>query len=295
MQVDIERIHEASLKILQETGVKFEHPEILDLIKKQGVRVSGQVAYFSGPQTMEWIQKAPGGFTLFARNSEYDVSIGGDTTVFAAGYGATFIIDEKGAKRNARLSDYLNFLKLVQTCDHFSVNGGLLVQPSDIPYGGPFPLLLYQSILHSDKCLMGGSDGALETQQTMDLLGICFGDRRKLIEKPRMMSIINSSSPLRYNHDSLDKLLLHARYGQPALITAAVMGGTTGPITLAGAIAMANAETLAGIAVSQMIREGTPVVYGTQSTLSDMQNGAYLSASPEHALCLRYGARLAKF
>jgi trimethylamine--corrinoid protein Co-methyltransferase len=100
---------------------------------------------------------------------------------------------------------------------------------------------------------------------------------------------------LRFNRDSLDKLLIHARYGQPAAITAAVMGGTTGPVTLAGTIAQANAETLAGIAVSQMIREGTPMVYGSQSTLADMQTGAYVSASPEHALCIRSGAQLARF
>jgi trimethylamine--corrinoid protein Co-methyltransferase len=142
---------------------------------------------------------------------------------------------------------------------------------------------------------MGGSDGARETQQSMDLLNICFGDRRHLIEKPRMVSIINSSSPLRYNRDSLEKLRIHAHYGQPVLITAAVMGGTTGPVTLAGTIAQANAETLVGIAVSQMIREGTPAVYGTQSTLADMRTGAYVSASPEHALCIRYGAQLARF
>jgi trimethylamine--corrinoid protein Co-methyltransferase len=97
----------------------------------------------------------------------------------------------------------------------------------------------------------------------MDLLNICFGDRRHLIEKPRMVFIINSSSPLRYTRDSLDKLRIHARYGQPLPITAAVMGGTTGPVTLAGIIAQANAETLAGITVCQMMREGTPVVYGT--------------------------------
>jgi trimethylamine--corrinoid protein Co-methyltransferase len=267
----------------------------LKIVKKHGIQVSEQVAYFSERQIMAWIQKAPASFTLFGRNSDYDVCIGGDTTEFAAGYGATFIVDESGTKRNARLDDYLKFLKLVHQSDHFSVNGGLLVQPSDISIAGPFPLLLYLSILHSDKCLMGGSDGAKETQQTMDLLSICFGDRQHLIEKPRMVSIINSSSPLRFNHDSLDKLRIHAHYGQPLLITAAVMGGTTGPVTLAGTIAQANAETLAGIAVSQMIREGTPAVYGTQSTLANMQTGAYISASPEHALCIRYGARLARF
>jgi trimethylamine--corrinoid protein Co-methyltransferase len=295
MQIDLEQIHEASLKILRKTGVKFDHPEILKIIKKHGIQVSEQVAYFTGPQIMEWIQKAPSNFTIFARNPQYDVSVGEDITEFAAGYGATFVVDENGAKRNAHVEDYLNFLKLVHKSDHFSINGGLLVQPSDIASARPFPLLLYLTLLHSDKCLMGGSDGVTETQQTMDLLSICFGDRRHLIEKPRMVSIINSSSPLRFNRDSLDKLLIHARYGQPAMITAAVMGGTTGPITLAGTIAQANAETLAGIAVSQMIREGTPMVYGTQSTLADMQTGAYVSASPEHALCIRYGARLAKF
>jgi trimethylamine--corrinoid protein Co-methyltransferase len=295
MQIDLELIHEASLKILQETGVKFDHPEILKILKNHGIKVLEQVAYFTGRQIMEWIQKAPGNFTLFARNPHYDVSVGGDITAFAAGYGATFVVDGNGAKRNARLEDYLNFLKLVHKSDPFSINGGLLVQPSDIASTQPFPLLLYLTLLHSDKCLMGGSDGATETQQTMDLLSICFGDRRHLIEKPRLVSIINSSSPLRFNRDSLDKLLIHARYGQPAMITAAVMGGTTGPITLAGTIAQANAETLAGIAVSQMIREGTPMVYGAQSTLADMQTGAYVSASPEHVLCVRYGARLAKF
>jgi trimethylamine--corrinoid protein Co-methyltransferase len=295
MQIELEQIHEASLIILRKTGVLLDHPEIVEMVKKHGIRISDKVAYFTGPQIMEWIQKAPASFTLFGRNSEYDVCIGGDSTVFAAGYGATFIVDENGAKRNARLDDYLKFLKLVHQSDHFSVNGGLLVQPSDISIAGPFPLLLYLSILHSDKCLMGGSDGARETQQSMDLLSISFGDRRHLIEKPRMISIINSSSPLRFNRDSLDKLRIHAHYGQPALITAAVMGGTTGPVTLAGTIAQANAETLVGIAISQMMREGTPAVYGTQSTLADMQTGAYVSASPEHALCIRYGARLAKF
>ena len=295
MEKDVEEIHAASIKILSKTGVKFDHSEILKLLKEHDIRVSDQIAYFTEAQIMEWIQKSPGQFTLYARNPEYDISIGGDTTVFGAGYGSTFIIDDKGAKRNACMEDYLNFLKLVQQCEHFSINGGLLVHPADIPYTGPFPLLLYQSILHSDKCLLGGSDKELETQQTMDLLEICFGGRNRLIQKPRLMSIINSSSPLQYNKDSLDKLRIHSQYGQPVLITAAVMGGTTGPVTLAGTIAQANAETLAGIAVSQMIREGTPAVYGCQSTLADMQSGTYVSASPQHALCLCYGARLAKF
>ncbi|MGD8647092.1 MAG: trimethylamine methyltransferase family protein, partial [Desulfobacterales bacterium] len=92
MQIELEQIHEASLKILRKTGVLLDHPEIVEIVKKHGIRVSEQVAYFTGPQIMGWIQKAPGNFTLFGRNPEYDVCIGGDSTVFAAGYGATFIV-----------------------------------------------------------------------------------------------------------------------------------------------------------------------------------------------------------
>jgi len=88
---------------------------------------------------MAWIQKAPGRFTLYARNPKYDVSIGGDTTVFAAGYGETFIVDATGVKRNASLEDYLDFLKLVQQCDLFSINGGCSFNHPTSPMRSPFP------------------------------------------------------------------------------------------------------------------------------------------------------------
>ena len=99
---------------------------------------------------------------------------------------------------------------------------------------------------------------------------------------------------LAVDEDTLDIILLFAEYGQPVIITPGAMAGTTGPVTLAGTIALSNAEILAGISVAQMIREGTPVMYGMQSTAADMKTGAIADGSPERALCVAYGARLAK-
>lgn len=290
----LQRIHEASLEILKKTGVRFMHSEILDVLQKNGVQVSGEVAYFTEEQIWEWVGKAPTHFSVHARNEAHDMLIGGETTEFAMAYGAPFILDMEGVKRDALYEDYSNFLKLVQQCQYFKVNGGLLVQPSDLDYDHLFPILLYATVLHSDKCLMNGSRSHIEGRRVLDMLEILFGSKQELIQKPRIMTIINSLSPLQYDSHMLEMLLLCAEYGQPVLVTPAVMAGTTGPVTLAGTIALSNAETLAGIAVAQMLREGTPVVYGFMSSISDLRVGNIGRGSPEEAICASLGARLAR-
>lgn len=294
MEQNIRTIHEASMQILEEVGVKIYHPEVLNLIKHKGVKVVGQTVFFTYKQIMEWIKKATEVFTVYARNPKYNIKFGGEQTEYAAGYGAPVIIDEKGNKRPAVLSDYINFLKLVHQCDYFKINGGILVQPSDLCAKESFPVMLYASLIYTDKCLIGGAGGAEETQAIIDMLSIVFGDQRALINEPRIMTIVNSTSPLQFDKDTLDTMLIYARYGQPMIVSAAVMAGTTGPVTIAGTIALSNAEILAGITIAQMIREGTPVMYGMQSTAADMKTGGIADGSPERALCVAYGARLAR-
>jgi len=122
-----------------------------------------------------------------------------------------------------------------------------------------------------------------------------FGNQEELINKPRIMTIVNTLSPLRLDATALDTILSYASHGQPVVITPAASAGFTGPITLAGLVALGNAETLAGIAVTQMIRPGNPVVYGCQSTAGDMRTGAFVVGNPEHALCITLGAKLARY
>lgn len=290
----LQRIHEASFRILAKTGIRFMHSEILEILRRNGIQVSGEIAYFTEEQIWKWIGKAPSHFGVYARNDAHDMVIGGETTEFAMAYGAPFILDMEGVKRDALFEDFGNFLKLVQQCEYFKVNGGLLVQPSDFDFEHMFPVLLYATAMYSDKCLMNGSRSHIEGKRVMDMLGILFGSKKELIDKPRIMTIINSLSPLQFDSHMLEMLLVCADYGQPVLITPAVMAGTTGPVTLAGTIALSNAETLAGIAVAQMIREGMPVVYGFMSSISDLRIGNIGRGSPEEAICASLGARLAR-
>jgi len=292
---DLIKIHEASMKILEEAGMKFHHPEILSLMERNGIRVSGQSAFFTENQIMQWVRKAPRNFTLYALNPKYHIHLGFGSTEYAPGYGAPAIVESDGTKRNASLDDYIKFLKLFHQSNYFKINGGILVDPCDIKTNFKYPIMLYYALTHSDKCVIGMEAEAEQVQMTMDMMGIVAGGKEELIRRPRIVTIANTLSPLQLSQSTLDTMLIYAKHGQPVMVTPAAMAGATGPITLAGTIALSNAEALAGIAIVQMIREGTPVIYGCQSTAADMKTAGYAIGCPEHALCVQYGAMLAKF
>lgn len=293
MTEDLKQIHLASMRILEETGMKFHHPEVVELLKKNGVRLDGQTAYFTREQVMEWIGKAPSAFTMYARNPKYDITVGGDNVECFPAYGSPLIQELDGSKRPAQMEDYVQFLKLYQQCSHFNANGGMIVQPADMAGHYGIGALLYATLLHSDKCIVTGAGKADEVEALMDMLGIVFG-KDDLVNKPRATTIVNTNTPLQLDRTMLETLLVFTKYSQPAVIAACAMAGTTAPITLAGTMALHNAEVLAGIVAAQMMNPGTPVVYGTQTTTADMKTGSIASGSPEGALCYQYGARLAK-
>lgn len=294
MQEYLRDIHAASMKILQQTGIQLHHPKVLEIVQQNGIKVLDQTAYFTENQIMTWIRKAPSEFTIYARNPKYDMVIGGNHAEYNSTYGSPTVTESDGSRRPALFSDYKNLLKIMYQCDEFNINGGVLVQPSDLESTESYPVMLLATVVHSDKCIMGGPGGANETKAVMDMLGIIFGGKENLYKKPRILTVLNPSSPLQLDRTTLDTMLLYARHGQPMIVAPAVMAGTTGPVTLAGTIAQSNAESLAGIAITQMIREGTPVIYGSASSTADMRTGSFAIGAPESALCIAYCARLAK-
>lgn len=294
MEESLKSIHNASMVILEQTGIKIHHQEILKMVEKLGVKVFQDKVFFQEDQLMKWVAKAPNIFTIYARNPQYDMVIGGENTEFAPGYGCPSIIEENGIKRAATYHDYCTFLKLVHQSSYFKINGGLVVQPCDLDPRQFLPLLIYSTVVHSDKCLMGIPGRTLEVLKMMDLVGILFG-QNALLEKPRILTLINSTSPLQFDPIALDTMLVCSQHNQPLIISPGPMAGATGPITLAGNLALGNAEALAGIALSQMINEGIPVLYGLQPTTLDMRSAAISIGSPLCALGMVYAARLAKF
>ncbi|HWR09936.1 trimethylamine methyltransferase family protein [Sporomusa sp.] len=293
MDGDLKQIHEASMQVLERTGMKFHHPEIIELLQQKGIKVCGQTAYFTSEQIMEWVSKSPSTFTLYARNPQYDIVVGGNNVECCPGSGSPAISESDGAKRPAMMADYINFIKLYHQSSLYKANGGPVVQPKDMSGKGNIAMLLYATVLYSDKGIITSTGTAEEVQGLMDMLGIIFG-QDELLHKPRALTIANTNTPLQFDKNMLETMMGFVKYRQPVIIAACSMAGTTAPVTLAGTIALTNAEVLAGIAVAQMLREGTPVVYGSQTTTSDMRTGSIATGSPEGALCYEYAARLAK-
>jgi len=103
------KIHHAALKILGEIGINLLHPEVLEIVQQNGIKVAGKKAFFNPSQVMDWVSRAPQEFTLYARNPTYNAFIGGDHMEFAPGYGCAHIIGADGSRRDAVLADYIAF------------------------------------------------------------------------------------------------------------------------------------------------------------------------------------------
>lgn len=289
----IEKIHGTALRILDEVGVRFIHPEACRILRENGIRLDGDKAFFTESQVMKAVAMAPERFTLSARNRAHDMEIGGNTTFCASGYGCSSIVNRDGSVRNALLSDYVNFAKLVHGSDHFKINGGILAQPCDVDPATSHLLMLYAAIVFSDKCLMGIPGNQRQMESIMAMMEILF-TKKDLMTHHRILTMISTISPLSIDAMGLESIMVAAGMNQPMIISPAPAAGTTGPISLGGNVALATAEALAAIAFTQMVRPGVPVIFGLQCYGADLRSGNISIGSPAYAVQAGYCAGLAK-
>ncbi len=288
---EIEAIHGISIKILSEIGICFPEQEALDIFRNHGFKTENQIVYFNENQINNVISQVPDQFTIQARNPDRRVTIGDGIPVFAPGYGAPFLIDPELGKRVPTIKDYQDLVRLAHALPHQDMSGYLMVEPQDIPEETAHLHMLQAHIHLSDKPFIGSTEGKTGAQQTIDLINILFGDKT---EDYFTTGLINPISPLHYSKDTVQALMVYARANQPLVIASLIMAGSTGPITLPGVIAQQNAELLAGIVLSQLIRPGLPILYGSTSTNIDMKTGGLAIGSPELSLCIAAHAQLAR-
>lgn len=291
----VQAIHDHTMKILEEIGVEFGYEPALEVFRKYGQRVEGQRVYFKREFIAEQVKKAPAQFTLHARNPEHNLVCGGDNIIFMPGYGAPFVHEADGKRRNATMEDYDNFVKLAGASQNLHMTGGNVVEPTDVDDRIRHLKMIYSHINNSDKCFMGSASGREKAQDSIELAALLFGGKDAIREKPALICLINSVTPLKYDDRMLGALMAYAGAKQPVVIASLVMAGSTGPATLAGALALQNAEVLAGITLAQSITPGTPVVYGSTSAITDMATGSLSIGNPENALFTSASAQLARF
>src|SRR4029079_13267420 len=180
---------------------------------------------------------------------------------------------DKG-RREATLEDFCNFVKLAQYLPDMDNAGGVVCEPNDEPQETRHLDMIYALLTLSDKTFMGNVVSAENAADTIELASIVFGGREQLAKNPVMLSLINVNSPRLYDTRMLDSLLTYAQARQPLIITPFILAGAMLPVAVGGALVQQNAEALAGITLAQLVNPGTPVVYGSFLSNSDMQSGS---------------------
>jgi trimethylamine--corrinoid protein Co-methyltransferase len=290
-QTSLDNIHQYSLDVLKNTGIRFPSDKALEVFKKHGLRVDGAMVHFEEKQIQQALRTVPDEFTLEARNPSRSIRIGENNYVMAPGYGPPFIIAPDGAKRDATRADVATFCKLVQTSKYMDFNSAMVVQPNDVPPQTAHLDILMATITLTDMPIMGSSVSAAAAGDSLKLAEILWGP----LDRPVMMALIDSLSPLQYAQESVEALMVFAEAGQAAIIHSACTLGLTGPITIAGSLVVSNATTLAGICLAQLINPGTPLVYGLGGSPVDMRTGGYVNASPEDARHVAIASAMGKY
>ena len=277
-QSDYQMIHDASIKILEETGVAFHSDEALEICKHHGLKVVGNIVYFTRKMVEDAIEKCPKTFPWEARNIEKSVTVG-EGFLIQPNLGPVFIQDLDGGRRMATLQDFGNIQKLCQNSDVVHLTGSVPVSPSDVPQGERHLHIIYETLKNTDKPVIGHTGYKHEAKETLDMVEIALG--KKLSQGHYVAVAINPLSPLGYSDDALETIMEYANRNQIIYLAPMVMAGTSGPITLLGTAVLQNTEILAGLTFIQLINPGNPVLYSIASNAAYMKTGSFIGGNPE--------------
>jgi trimethylamine--corrinoid protein Co-methyltransferase len=280
--------------VLEEIGIEFrEDPEALALWKDAGADVEGERVRFPRGLCRKLCETIPGSFTQHARNPERSVVIGGKTTVFAPVYGPPFVRDLEGGRRYATIGDFQNFVKLAYMTPSMHHSGGTVCEPVDIPVNKRHLDMVYAHLRYSDMPFMGSVTAPERAEDSVALAKLVFGD--DFVENNTVMiNLINANSPMTFDATMLGALKVYSRHNQACIVTPFILAGAMAPVTCAGVMTQTLAESLAGLAFTQLIRPGAPAVLGSFASSMSMQSGAPTFGTPEPALVLYGMAALAR-
>ncbi|MDX1604855.1 MAG: trimethylamine methyltransferase family protein [Candidatus Competibacterales bacterium] len=288
-------IHEASLRILEELGIDFLLPEACDLLRRAGAEVDGQRVRLDRGLVMAQLAHAPREFILHARNPERNLVIGARHLAFCSVASAPNVSDRERGRRSGNFADYCDLVRLMQSLNCVHLHGGYPVEPADLPPETRHLDALAAFATLSDKVFHAYALGRTRIRDALEIVRIARGiDRERLQREPSLFTIVNASSPLRLDGPMLEGLIEMARHNQAVVLTPFTLAGAMAPVTLAGALAQQNAEALAGIVLTQVVRPGAPAVYGGFTSNVDMKSGSPAFGTPEYLKTAQAGGQLAR-
>jgi len=280
--------------ILKEIGVEIVgDDESLALFKAAGASVEGTRVRFDPGLAKALCATAPKRYSMYSRNPARTIDIGADSLVFLPAYGSPFVRDYRAGRRYATLQDFENFVKLAYLSPYIHHSGGTVCEPTDLPVNKRHLDMLYSHIKYSDKPFMGAVTSAERAQDSIDMARILYGEQF-MQQHLVIQGNINVNSPLVFDQVMTGASKAYARANQGQVISPFILGGAMGPVTQAALVAQAHAETMVGIALTQLVRPGAPVVYGNFIGTLNLKTGAPTFGTPEANLASQALAQLCR-
>ena len=274
-------------ELLAEVGIEVHDDVAVGLFRDAGATVDGQRVRFDPGHVRALCATAPSTFTQVARNPAHTVEIGGDAVVFAPAYGSPFVRDLAGGRRYGSMADFENFVKLAWSIPWLHHSGGTVCEPVDVPVNKRHLDMVYAHLRYSDKPFMGSVTVPSRAEDSIEMARIAFG--AEFVEANCViLGNVNVNSPLVWDGAMTGAIRAYAGANQAPVVVPFILGGAMGPVTLAGDIAQAHAETMVGVALGQLTRPGSPVVYGNFLSSMALRSGR---ADVRHA---RAGHRVAR-
>lgn len=274
-----QRIHEAGLWLLDHVGCSILDPEAVALLASHGARVDGNRVRIGADLVEKACASAPSGYTVAGRRPELDSRVALNAPpVLASASGPPFVLDGD-EQRHGTLADLRVAIALADASLNIDVLGNS-VEPTDVPEEQRAKVCAHAHATGSEKAFRFSVTTLPHLQVATDVLEILHGS--DWYERPRLWSIVNSTSPLQFSADAAQVIMRLARLGQPVCVAVCAMGGTTAPLTLAGLLATQHAELLCGLVLVQLTRPGCPFLYGGTSSVSSMQTGSLMMGTPEY-------------
>lgn len=279
----LDAIHDNSIRILSDIGIKVLDPESRSILKAVGCSVdeSTEVVRFDPDLVEEFVGYAPSTAEIHARNSDYNLTLGGDEIIFSSVMCPPFANDLDRGRRAGTFDEMCEYVKLVHSINAIQQAGGGGFEPLDLPADTRHLDVGYAHATLTDKTWKAWSNGRERAQDAIAMAKIMMGfSDEELIAKPVLTAPINTNSPLMIDNAMAEGIIEMSRAGQPIIIAPFTMAGAMSPATEAGALSVQNAEALAGIVLSQAVRKGSPVVYGSYLTNVDMRTGSPVFGTP---------------
>jgi len=290
----IEIIEHNAETVLQEIGVNFvDNPEALQRWRDAGATVTGERVRIPRGLARQLCATAPSQYTQVARNPERNVVIGGKNLILAPVYGPPFVRDYEHGRRYATMADFEKFVKLTYMSKWLHHSGGTVCEPTDVAVNKRHLDMLYAHMRYSDKPFMGSVTEKSRAVDSVKMAEILFG-RDFVAENAVMTSLVNINSPLTFDSIMMNALEVYAEANQACIVSPFIVGGAMAPVSVAGTLTQVLAEVLAGVAYSQLVRQGAPVIFGAFVTSIDMNSGAPTFGTPEASKILWGAGQLAR-